>query len=291
MTRYAIDTCALLVEANISVYTGRRLDKSVTDEVNVDKKASKGAARVTKNLFADRPELEAINKHVGACRTYLYTHTLPWSDSGLRLLPTAEFFKFNERMALFEEEFEAMVKAFIEVYPSLITAQAMALGDLFNRDDYPSPDSMHRKFSFHVGYLPVPAAGDFRIDVGNEAQEELKRALEAQSATRLHTAVAELKGRLGEHLERMADRLGDQVVNGELKAQRFHASLIDGAKDLCVLVKNLNVTGDAGLEEARGKLETALDGISAEDLREDHVLRAVVRGQVEAILRVFVWKE
>ena len=82
MTRYNIDTCAMLVELSISQWTARKLDKSTTSEVLVAKQAGdKGAARVNKHLLAGRTELEVISQYVGRIRDYFYMNTLPWSDA------------------------------------------------------------------------------------------------------------------------------------------------------------------------------------------------------------------
>ena len=93
--RYAIDTCAMLTEFNASVWTARKLDRTATEEVVAAKNAAaKDAARVNKSLLAGRNELEVIQSMVGRARAFVYDNTLPWSDSGLRLLPTANFEKF-----------------------------------------------------------------------------------------------------------------------------------------------------------------------------------------------------
>ena len=177
-TRYNIDTCAMLVEFNASVWTARKLDKSTTDEVVATKNATaKDAARVNKHLLAGRSELDVIQHLVNKVRNYVYDNTLPWSDSGIRLLPSVRFFEFNKQMEDFEHEFNDLVNDFVNVYPTLITAQAMALGDMFNRDDFPSPSDVAHRFDFRLNYMPVPTAGDFRIDVGNAAQEELRQKL------------------------------------------------------------------------------------------------------------------
>jgi hypothetical protein len=161
--RLNIDTCAMLVEFNASVWTARKLDKTTTNEVVASKNAgAKDAARVNKHLLAGRTELDIIQQAVGRARQFVYDNTAPWSDSGLRLLPTINFMKFTERMNDFEEEMEALVKAFVVIYPTLITAQALALGDMFKRDDYPTANEMMTKFSFRVNYMPVPSSGDFR---------------------------------------------------------------------------------------------------------------------------------
>ena len=286
--RHNIDTCAMLVEFNASVWTARKLDKTTTSEVVASKNAgAKDAARVNKHLLAGRTELDIIQQAVGRARQFVYDNTAPWSDSGLRLLPTVNFMKFTERMNDFEEEMETLVKAFVVIYPTLITAQALALGDMFKRDDYPSANEMMTKFSFRVNYMPVPSSGDFRVDVGNQAQVELKARLEALTQERIDSAMADVRERLSTHLKRMSDRLTTDYVGGEAKQRRFHDTLVDGALELCDLTKSLNVTNDVVLEEARKQLEQLLVGVSPADLRKNEAIRQDVKRNVDAILDKF----
>lgn len=286
--RHNIDTCAMLVEFNASVWTARKLDKSTTDEVVASKNAgAKDAARVNKHLLAGRTELDVIQQAVSRARQFVYDNTAPWSDSGLRLLPTVNFMKFTERMNAFEEEMEALVKSFVAIYPTLITAQALALGDMFKRDDYPTANEIMTKFSFRVNYMPVPSSGDFRVDVGNQAQAELKARLESLTQERIDSAMADVRARLSTHLKRMSDRLTTDYVGGEAKQRRFHDTLVDGALELCDLTKSLNVTNDMALEEARKQLEQLLVGVSPADLRKNEAIRQDVKKNVDAILDKF----
>jgi hypothetical protein len=278
----------MLVEFNASVWTARKLDKSTTDEVVASKNAgAKDAARVNKHLLAGRTELDVIQQAVSRARQFVYDNTAPWSDSGLRLLPTVNFMKFTERMNDFEEEMEALVKSFVAIYPTLITAQALALGDMFKRDDYPTANEIMTKFSFRVNYMPVPSSGDFRVDVGNQAQAELKARLESLTQERIDSAMADVRDRLSTHLKRMSDRLTTDYVNGEAKQRRFHDTLVDGALELCDLTKSLNVTNDMALEEARKQLEQLLVGVSPADLRKNEAIRQDVKKNVDAILDKF----
>jgi len=302
MARFNIDTCSMLVEFNASVWTARKLDRKVSDEVVASKSAgSKAAARVNKNLLAGRPELDVIQNHVTAVRNYVYDNTLPWSDSGLRLLPTIRFMAFNARMQDEENTYWDLCKSFVTVYPSLITAQAMALGDMFKREEYPAPDTIAHKFGFSVNYMPVPTAGDFRVDVGNDAQRELQDKLTALADERVSKAMDAVRLRIKGHLERMVDRLGVDVVAGDAKPRCFHDSMIEGGFELCDLVKGLNVVGDTDLEAARASLEQCLAGVSvrtkksgaemsvADTLREDMQQRSAVKSQVEGMLNKFNW--
>ena len=286
--RLNIDTCAMLVEFNASVWTARKLDKTTTNEVVASKNAgAKDAARVNKHLLAGRTELDIIQQAVGRARQFVYDNTAPWSDSGLRLLPTINFMKFTERMNDFEEEMETLVKAFVVIYPTLITAQALALGDMFKRDDYPTANEMMTKFSFRVNYMPVPSSGDFRVDVGNQAQAELKARLESLTQERIDSAMADVRERLSTHLKRMSDRLTTDYVGGEAKQRRFHDTLVDGALELCDLTKALNVTNDVALETARSQLEQLLVGVTPTDLRKNEAIRQDVKRNVDAILDKF----
>jgi len=288
MNRYNIDSCALLVEFNASVWTARKLDKNATDEVVVSKRAgAKDAARVNKHLLAGRNELDVIQKHVNAVRTYVYENTLPWSDTGIRLLPTSKFMDFNDRMGKLEEEFVELVNDFVQVYPSLITAQAMALGDMFDRNEYPSAGEMSHKFSFRLNFMPVPKAGDFRVDVGNEAQEELQKKLAKLADERIELAMKEARERLKSHLERMMERLKVEEVNGKVTKSRIHDSLVEGGLELCDVLKALNLTNDPVLEKARATLERLLRTVDVDDLRKHDSARVEVRTQVAEIMDKF----
>jgi len=286
--RYNIDTCAMLVEFNASVWTARKLDKTTTDEVVATKHAAaKDAARVNKHLLAGRTELEVIQQAVGRARQYVYDKTSPWSDSGLRLLPNISFIAFTEKLDDFEHEFTALVKSFVTIYPSLITAQAMALGDMFKRDDYPSANEIMTKFSFRVNYMPVPTAGDFRVDVGNAAQAELKARLDKLTQERIDNAMSDVRERLSSHLKRMSDRLTTDYVQGEAKPRRFHDTLVEGALELCDLTKALNIVNDPALETARRDLEQVLVGVTPTELRKNEAVRQDVKKNVDAILSKF----
>jgi hypothetical protein len=288
MTRYNIDTCAMLVELSVSQWTARKLDRTVSDELVANKHAQdKGAARVNKHLLAGRTELEVITKFVTETRATVYDNTLPWSDSGIRLLPSAKFMEFNAKLQQAEDKFYGLVTEFVQVYPSLITAQAMALGNMFKREDYPHPSDIEHRFRFNVNYMPVPSSGDFRVDIGNDAQEELRKKLSALADERVEHAMKDIKTRLLDHLKRMSDRLTIDYVQGEAKPRVFHDSLLDGAHDLCEMVQSLNVINDHQLSDARKALLKAIGNVDVKDLRKDVGARTEVKTQVDDILSKF----
>lgn len=288
--KYDLSTCSMLVELGISSWTARKLDRTTSDEVVASKNAhAKDAARVNKHLLCGRTELDVITQMATRARQYVYDNTLPWSDSGLRLLPTVNFIKFSARMNEFEDEFDKLVNDFVTIYPTLITAQAMALGDMFKRSDFPSQNDIMTKFSFRVNYMPVPSACDFRVDVGTAAQNELRARLEQVAQERVDAAMADIRTRLGDHMRRMSDRLTTDWVAGEAKPRRFHDSLVEGALELCDMTKALNVVGDPVLEAARKELEQLVVGVTPDELRKNNAVRTDVKKNVDAILNKFAF--
>jgi len=93
---------SMMVDLHISVYTGRKQDKSTQAEVVANKGAkSKRAASVYKSLFAECKELDELTKFQARVRAEHYRLTLPWNDQGARLLPTRALLDYQKRMEQF----------------------------------------------------------------------------------------------------------------------------------------------------------------------------------------------
>lgn len=281
-----IGSSALLVEVNVSSWSARKLDRKVTDEVTANKAASKSAARVNKNLLADDAKLDAINKYAANFRNWLYDETLPWSNSGLRLIPTAKFFSFKQTLDKYRDEFETMVADFVTEYPTRIAAQAFKLGAMFDRSEYPDAGEIANKFKFNYCFSPVPEAGHFLVDLGEEMEKELVAEYEKAYEDRVNTAMKDLWTRLKDSLDKIAERL---TPDTDGKNKIFRDSLVDNVLDLCGMLRELNVTNDPNLEKARREVEMLLSGVVAEDLRKNEEIRKDVRSEVAAILDKFAW--
>ena len=280
----------VLCEFNASVWTARKLDRKKSDEVvSGANAASKGAARVNKNLLAGRPELEEITRLVTETRNYVYENTAPWSDSGQRLLVAARLPKFDARIEDFKDKFAAQVSSFVDAYPTLITAQAMALGDMFNRNEYPTAGEIAHKFAMECAYLPVPSAGDLRIDLVNDIQDDLRARLAKMEQARVDKAMTDINEKFIAHLKRMADRLTTDIdpKTGEPVGRRFTETLVSSAFELCDMVADYNITGNTDMLAAKRRLEQALTGVTVTTLRENVEKREEVRYTVSTILNQF----
>lgn len=284
METFGIATSSMLVELSIGCWTARKLDRKVSNQVDADSGAKTRAGNYQKNLLAGTQKLDNIVKFAANARAWHQFNTLPWSDSGLRLLPMDNFLPYKERLGDIEEEFNALVQDFLDDYPNLVSAAAFQLGNLFDRSEYPEVDQIADKFKFSYVFSPVPTAGDFRIDINEQAKAELEEQFKQNFDERLQNAMRNAWARLHECLTHAKERLED-TESGDRKV--FRDSLVTNAQELVELLKVLNVTKDPELERARQQLSQTFSGLDAKDLREDADARKGVRLEVENILSRF----
>ena len=336
MNTISIATSAMIGSLNISVWEARKLDKSTQAEVLANKGAkSRRAATVSKHLFSECPSLEAIKTLRGEARVWFNNATLPWDDNGGRLITTAQYMKVMDQAAKFEHRFNTLLDIFVSVYQTEISKQAFEMGALFDRSEYPPVNEVRGKFRFALSVSPVPLAGDFRVDIGNEAAAQLKAQYERALADRVSGAVADTWQRVKQQVEWVRERMTavlehdpdaveeqpimgpvkvgtrevpvyddygnvvgseikdvfeEGVVRMDIKKKRrpkLYDSMLEQGLELCTLLKDLNVTNDPKLEQARQDLEAALTRVDLDSLKESTELQKATKTAMQDILDRF----
>jgi len=282
----SISASAVLAELNISVWPASKLDREITDKVNSDASAVRGASQTKKNLLAGTSLRKDIEKFAARVRLYHNQHTLPWADKGERLLPTKMFMDYKQTMNGFERTFNIMCDDFFVEYPRLVADAPTNLGSLYKADDYPSIEEVRLKFGFRRAINPLPQSGDFRLDIPSNDLAEMRAEFEAKAEERLVEAMREPWNRLHKVLTAMSEKLSD---DGDGDKKRYHDSLITNPIELCELLSKLNVTNDPKLEDARKQVESAMLGVSMDALKEDGYERTALKNKVDAIISKFDW--
>ena len=285
-TDIGIHTSAMLVELSVSNWTGMKIDRRASQEVDETKGTKVAANTVHKKLFAGTKLLDDIVKFSAKVRAANNESTLPWTDNGVRLLPSSSFIDYKSMMSTLETEWEGFVNGFLENYVDLKTEAAYNLGASYDALDYPDVEEVQSKFAFKLVFSPVPTSGDFRIDVGEKAKAELQQQYEADAKEKTSKAMQTAWDRLHKNLENMSSKLADKNTNGDKKV--FRDSLLDNAVSLVDSLKHLNINNDPKLEEARKELELTLTDVhDAQDLRDFRDTRLEVKKGVDDILSKF----
>ena len=283
----SISASAVLVELNISVWPASKIDREITDKVNSDAGAVRGASQTKKNLFAGTSLRKDISDFAARVRLYHNKHTLPWADKGERMLPTALFMDYKQTMNGFEQTFNMMCNNFYIEYPRLVAEAPTALQGLYKAEDYPELTDVRLKFGFRRTVKPVPEAGDFRLDIPAYDLEEMRSEFMSQQDRKLAEAMREPWDRLHKTLVAMSEKLTD--VEGDDGKKRYHDTLLTNPLELCALLTKLNITNDPKLEEARRQVEVAMLNADMESIKEDADTRSQLKSKVDAIINKFEW--
>ena len=210
--RQALEKKAMLVTLNISTWTARTLDIRTTNEVLVAKQADASVGRFNKALLPNNTTIKAIRKNAGSARHYNYQQTLPWSDNGARIIPTARFMEHSRKMGEFKAEQEKLVNQFKQEYLDAVKEAEGVMGQLFDENDYPVKDVVDEKFSFSIDYVQVPVSEDFRVDLAEEEVIKLKASLDKRKDMAIHEARQDMYVRLQRVVNHMAEKLEDPSV-------------------------------------------------------------------------------
>lgn len=253
----SLTNSALLVSLNISQWTGRKLDKTATNTVEVNHSTEKRVGNYTKKLLPGAKELDRISALAQSIRQFFYTNTLPWSTEGNRIISSKNYMDFTTEYKRRKNEFDQAVNDFIAVYPNLKAAAKSKLGNLFQEHEYPTPQYLVGAFKCEVAFYPLPDVSDFRVEI-SETEKQTFLATMRETETK---AIKECWSRLYTVVEKAVEKLGQPEAI-------FRDSLIGNIQDLCSLIPKLNITDDPTLETMRQQLEKTIADVDVHECRE-----------------------
>lgn len=269
---------SVLVSLKVSQWTAEQVDRSVSDEIATDKKATRSAGRYRKKLLPGCQSLTEIHKLSKAMGKTFVANTLPWGDKGTRVLPTAHYMAYIDRFREDRKAWLASVDDFIKSYVSDVMDARTTLGDLFDPNDYPAQSDLSGRFSMEISTLPYPDVEDFRIAMPELEMQRIRDSMEEENRKTMERVNRDLWDRLHNVVSRMTERLSDPK-------NVFHGTLVTNVQDLCGLLEGLNVTKDADLEAMRRDVMASLGRRDVHALRNDAKERSSAHVEAERIMR------
>ena len=271
----------MLCSLSISMWSARKHDPDASQEIAQRHGAQADAGRYHKVLLP-KEALAEVQKIVSDARQEHYFMTLPWDDNGYRVLPSAAYMDHTEKMRELSKRFTPAVEALAKEFGNLVEQARVRLGGLFRSEDYPAPDELRSKFSFATKVMPLPDAGDFRVTLGDEEKERIKRQITATVEASLQVASRELWQRLFEAVNHLAERLSAYKVTGVGVEHPFRDSVVTNLVKLVDVLPKLNVTGDPELDRLASEVRASLL-VDPQELRESESIRSETAKNATAI--------
>ena len=254
---------AMLVSLTINKWNAKQHDKNITAEVELAHN-TKGAGKFSKNLI-NPDAMASVTRAAGELRNYHYEKTLPWKDSGERLLPSKLYLEYTTETRRLKAQFETAVHDFLKEYPRYVKEAETLLGTMFDSCNYPNIGTMPSKFNISINITQIPNASDFRVEVAQEEVDKIKKDIIDQINIRQTEAVIDVYRRSKELVERVKTRLS---------AERpiIYDSLMQSVTDLADMIPAFNITNDLGLVQLETKLRSLVQATST--LKADPDIRA-----------------
>ena len=252
-----------------------RLDRTYEGDNEMSEQLQKRAMLVKLKLgqwsgarkrLVNRKRLEAVTKIYRDIYEYHLNATLPWDESGTRLLTTASYAKYKARMVALEINRIEAVRKFMANYHSAIEEARYDLGELFKDTDYPYASEVWKKFSIGFEFSPVPAGSHFVADLSDKEVERIRQDIERHTTARITAGVADVYTRLGKTIEAL-NLYFNEPINEEGNARRLSNTIWYNFRELADAVPVLNITDDPGLAKLREEILGTIEGVDPDTLK------------------------
>lgn len=256
----------MLASLTVRKWSASKKDKTATHDLLIQKGAASNAASVVKSLLAGNDaELRDTWAAYDRIRTWFYANSLPWTSDtsgaqrGDRLVGTLQALEFLRDFAGLKADAEAARDKFLAVYDAAVANASVALGGLYDVNQYPSKEEVRTMFDASLGITPMPAVADFdRVSIPGAMAEGLKDMYVRTAEKQAERAVIDAQERVSSELCRLVTQL-DKVVADE--PVRLHKSLLTTMETVAGLAKSLGPISP--------ELEQIADEISTKLLKHD----------------------
>lgn len=276
---------AMLVSFTWRQWGATKEDKKLTKEIADSHQFEGPGGRYFKILI--RSSILKTYENLGAyARDWHYRHTLAWGDTNQRLLPTKMYFDYVKQMGEYAKQGAALADEFVAKYDNELALAKRRLKDAFNEGDYPTKDSLRRKFACELNYWPLPSdnTNDFRIQIGQKQLNKMAAQIQSHYKRVYEESMRDLWNQLYERINHMHEQLTGQK-------KRVHHTLVNNTEEWLDVLSKLNVTDDPQYNKMIAEARLKLCKYTTEKIKGDDPTRTQVSNDAKDILermRVYV---
>ena len=232
-------------------------------------------------LNVKHPTFKAVSAVKNRIVSYWKGVSLPFPESGVRLIRHDRVETFNTQMEDFREELSEAVEQLDEHYAELRDAARERLGSLYDASDY--PESLRGLFAVtwdHVNTEPPPYLQQLNPEL---YQQEAQRV-----AARFDEAVQLAEAAFMEELHKLVTHLSERLSGQQDgKPKVFRDSAVENLTEFFSRFRQLNIRSSEQLDELVGQCQDVVQGVEPQSLRDNQVLRQTVvqeLGDVQGVL-------
>lgn len=273
---------ALLVKLTIRRANLVRRDQQVTHSIQ-QQFADQSLAAFTKLFTSKSSPIHEIMRCANEVYTYHREQTLPYVDSGPRLLPSANYMEYTQEMKSKIAHVEAMLKQWMPQYAQLVLDDIVYRngGRMTGRassNDYPTAEQFEQRMSFDLRFMPMPDQRHFLFDLSEDDEKAFTRAMEEVEALARNDTLS----RMLEPVSRLTKRLSDYTG---AKGERFHTSGLENIIEGCRMARKLAIDPPSELLTQINELEQMCTTyvLGVDTLKESQAARDTARQRLKEV--------
>lgn len=272
----SIKNKAILVSLSVSMWTNAVKDNDVVSGLMKKTETAEDVHRYKKVLVKPEAMLQIRSARI-AIRAHWWNSTLPWGNSGIRLLPAVKHQEFAEKMRELRTDFEKAVADFVRNYPKMKAEARQRLKGMFKDEDFPGMDRIRDKFDVELEFAPIPDGADFRVSLSEGEMKELRKEVEASVQANTQKAMGALVAMMRDTIETLAARLKESDPT-------IRESLIANVADVAREVAEFNIVDDKKVESFRKAAEELTKGVDIDTIKTDKKARKALATKADDIL-------
>jgi hypothetical protein len=228
-------------------------------------------------LDTRNPAYRAVAAVRSEASGYWRTVTLPFPESGIRLLPQNSLGLFANTMAGYREKLQEAVRELAGQYDAMKSEAQRRLGSLFNPSDY--PQTLDGMFDLEVSYPTIDPPAYLMALNPEVFQQEQARVRE-----RFESAVELAEQAFAAELQRLVSHLAERLTglhDGQPKV--FRDSAVENLREFFERFRQLNIRSNPELDALVEQAQQTITGIEPQQLRDSVRLRQMVANDFEQI--------
>ena len=233
-----------------------------------------------KLLDTKHPAFKTVTAVRGRAVSLWKGMSLPFPESGVRLIRQDDIPAFNMQLTTMKAELEEAVEQLDERYGELKSAARERLGRLYNPADYPA--TLVGLFKLEHDFPSVEPPDYLR-----QLSPELFRQEQARVAARFEQAVQMAQEAFTTEFAKVVSHLTERLSGTEDgKPKVFRDSAVENLGEFFQRFRSLNVGSDAELERLVEEARNIVRGIEPQQLRDNTLLRQQIATQLSGVQSV-----
>jgi hypothetical protein len=203
--------------------------------------------------------------------------SLPYPESGIRLIKQDQIDKLNTKMTQFRRELDEAVEELDRRYSELKRAARQRLGQLYSEQDYPSSLRDLFAMSWDFPSLEAPA---YLQELNPALFEEECQRVQQRFDEAVRLAEEAFTGELARLVSHLTERLSGQEDG---KPKIFRDSVVENLAEFFARFRSLNVRSNEQLDRLVADAQRIIRGVQPQELRDNGQLRQHVATEMSRV--------